>query len=85
MSKKKIKSKPSKPHRGRFQAQGGGTEKSHNWAEDKVPTKTDGHDYLDDLRGQLTRSEFKLRKTCLDKASSWIDRAPANDTMPSNL
>ena len=40
-------------NRGRFQAQGDGLEKSRPWAMQTIPTKTEGHNYLAELKHQL--------------------------------
>lgn len=43
-----------KPHRGRFQAQGDGTEESVNWARETPITKNDGCQSLNGLKLKLT-------------------------------
>ena len=63
-------------NRGRFQAQGNRLEKSVPWAQANVPTKPDGHSFLDDLKGQLTPSELSVRESCFEKATNWVDEAP---------
>ena len=65
-------------NRGRVQAQGAGVEKSCSWAEPQIPTKRDGRDYLDNLKGQLTSAELRVRETCFDKALKWVNDAPAS-------
>ena len=65
-------------NRGRLQAQGAGVEKSCSWAEPQVPTKRDGGDYLDNLKGQLTPAELRVREICFDKALKWVNDAPTN-------
>ena len=67
-----------KLNRGRFQAQGDGLEKSKPWAEKAVPTKVKGHEYIDDLKGQLRPSDLNVRRTCFERANKWVDAAPAN-------
>lgn len=59
-------------HRGRVQAQGGGTEKSVAWAQDHPPTLSDGLRMMDELEGQLTKRERerKLRKRAVGGRSS---------------
>ena len=69
--------KTSMVNRGRFQAQGDRLEKSRSWVEVVIPTKDDGHCYLDDLIRQLKPAELKKRKTCFTRASKWIDGAPS--------
>ncbi len=63
-------------NRGRFQAQGDGLEKSRPWAQEDVPTKSDGHAFLDELKGKLTPSELAVRATCFEKAKKWVDKSP---------
>ena len=64
-------------NRGRFQAQGDGLEKSRSWTEVFIPTKDDGHNYLDDLKGRLKPAELRKRQDCFKRASKWIDDAPS--------
>ena len=63
-------------NRGRFQAQVNSLEKSTSWAQEEIPTKPDGHSYLDTLKGQLTHSELSARVSCFEKAKNWVDEAP---------
>lgn len=63
-------------NRGRFQAQGDGLEKSRSWSEVIIPTKDDGHNYLDDLKEQLMPAERRMRQECFKRASKWINNAP---------
>lgn len=65
-------------NRGRFQAQGDGLEKSRSWAEIYVPTKLNGHGFIDELKGQLTHTELAARLDCFAKATKWVDDAPKN-------
>jgi len=55
----------STAHRGRVQAQGGGTEKSVPWAQDQPPTASDGQRLLDELAAQLTDAELQARQDAL--------------------
>lgn len=64
-------------NRGRFQAQGDGLEKSRPWTDVVIPTKDDGHNYLDDLKGQLKPTDLGKRQDCFSRASKWIDDAPS--------
>lgn len=64
-------------NRGRFQAQGAGLEKSRPWAQEAIPTKPDGHGFLEELKAQLTPSELQARATCFMRANKWVDAAPA--------
>lgn len=69
----------SKKHRGRIQAQGGGTEKSVSWAQDEPLTKADGLQLLSDLKDQLTEKELKLREKQLKDAERFINNAKGVD------
>ena len=64
-------------NRGRFQAQGAGLEKSRPWTQEEIPTKPDGHRFLDELKDQLSPSELRARLTCFSKANDWVDAAPS--------
>ena len=72
-------------NRGRFQAQGDGLEKSRPWAVDLVPTKANGQDYLDELKGQLLPSELATRHSCFEKAKKWVEEAPAKGYVVSTV
>ena len=65
-------------NRGRIQAQGNKVEKSRSWAELDVPSKSNGHGFIDDLKGQLTPSELTVRFDCFEKAKKWVNDAPKN-------
>ncbi|MFN7119279.1 MAG: hypothetical protein ACK4TA_20940 [Saprospiraceae bacterium] len=73
----------SKKHRGRIQAQGGGTEKSVSWAQDEPLTKADGLQLLSDLKEQLTEKELKLREKQLKDAERYINNANGIDAVKS--
>jgi uncharacterized protein RhaS with RHS repeats len=62
-------------HRGRIQAQGGGTEKSVPWSRNTPPTKTEGLTYLMILKSQLTKRELKDREKLFPKVEKWINSA----------
>lgn len=64
-------------HRGRVQAQGGGVEESVAWARKEPPTVDDGHSFLVDLHGLLTRSEQYLREEAFERAHAYVDQAGA--------
>lgn len=68
-----------KKHRGRFQAQGSGTEKSVSWAQDDPLTKGDGLKLLDELEMQLTQKERKLREKQLEAARRFVENAQGVD------
>lgn len=63
-------------HRGRFQAQGQGTEKSEPWASMLIPTKVLGIELVDSLQLQLTRRELRIRVKQLQKARDFVNSAP---------
>jgi RHS repeat-associated protein len=65
----------SPEHRGRIQAQGGGTEKSVPWAQGKPPTRAQGLQMLDQLERQLTPAERAVREDALTRAREFINRA----------
>jgi hypothetical protein len=62
-------------HRGRIQAQGGGTEKSETWAEPKPPTESEMLKKGDDLESQLTTREKKDREQPLAQLRRFIRSA----------
>jgi hypothetical protein len=49
-------------HRGRVQAQGGGTEKSESWAQASPPTFSQIMRLIERLEAQLTPQEKKIRE-----------------------
>ena len=65
----------STDHRGRVQAQGGGTEKSVPWAQSTPPTASDGQRMLDQLAAQLTDAELEARQAAFAQARAFINRA----------
>src|SRR6266852_2267443 len=65
----------STDHRGRVQAQGGGTEKSVPWAQSTPPTANDGQRMLDELAAQLTDTELQERQDAFAQAREFINRA----------
>ncbi len=65
-------------NRGRFQAQGKGLEESRAWSTDDVPYKKNGQQYLDELKGKLTKVQKKERLQCFTRASAWVERAPSD-------
>ena len=65
----------STDHRGRVQAQGGGTEKSVSWAHDEPPTASDGQRMLDQLAAQLSPAELQARQDAFAQAREFINRA----------
>lgn len=73
----------SKKHRGRIQAQGGGTEKSVSWAQDEPLKKEDGLRLLNELQDQLTDKEYKLREKQLQAAERYINNANGLDAFKS--
>lgn len=65
----------SKKHRGRIQAQGGGTEKSESWAQDEPLSKEDGLSLLEKLKSRMTKKELQLRERQFDDAERYIENA----------
>jgi hypothetical protein len=63
------------PHRGRVQAQGGGTEASVPWAQSQPPTVAQGKTMLDELADSLTPAERRAREGALKKAKQFVERA----------
>lgn len=65
-------------HRGRVQAQGGGTQRSVSWAQSAAPTEADGHRMLDELYKQLTTREQNEREDSFRLAHNFVDSAADN-------
>src|SRR5260370_11185954 len=64
-----------KPHRGRVQAQGGGTQESEPWAEQTPPTVTETLRKVDLLEAKLTPKERKERQAPFAALRHYIGRA----------
>ena len=62
-------------HRGRIQAQGGGTEKSVSWAQSKPPTKSEMLEKCNLLEAQLTSQEREDRKEALASLRRCLESA----------
>lgn len=62
----------SKKHRGRIQAQGGGTEKSESWSQNEPLSKADGLNLLDRLWNRLTKKERASREKQYEDARRFI-------------
>ena len=60
------------PNRVRVQAQGGGVEKSVDLSSTTPSTAQQGLDALENLKGQLSKSELRARQGAFDKAESFI-------------
>jgi len=68
---------PETIHRGRFQAQGGGLEKSTKWEQPMPPPVAQGLALVTSLYyGQLTRSEQKERATGFAQLTRWMAARP---------
>ncbi|MEZ4993537.1 MAG: hypothetical protein R2824_24150 [Saprospiraceae bacterium] len=65
----------SKKHRGRFQAQGGGTEKSESWSQDEPLSKADGLNLLEKLWNSLTEKERSTREKQYESARRFIENS----------
>lgn len=63
-------------NRGRIQAQGNKTQKSSPWALLRDHTKSMGIERVENLSGQLSPSEFKLRAFALQAVRKRIFTAP---------
>ena len=63
-------------NRGRIQAQGNKTEKSSSWSIITDHTKNMGISSLNNLKGQLTPVEIRLRTNSIIKAENRINTAP---------
>jgi hypothetical protein len=65
----------AKKHRGRFQAQGNGVEKSVSWSQDEPLTKEQGKSLLQQLKSLLSNKEYDERAEQFDKAERYIEGA----------
>lgn len=63
-------------HRGRFQAQGGGLERSVAWGQPTPPTVAQGLTMVSALYGSLSRTEQKDRATAYAQLIRWISKRP---------
>lgn len=78
----KIQQQVRMPNRGRIQAQGtdgpnSKLEKSKSWASNEVPTKAEGHDFVNDVKSQLNKKQLQIRIKPFEQVDKLIDRAPA--------
>ena len=64
-------------HRGRFQAQGDGTEKSVPWALVTPITKSHANLDITKLEAKLTPAELNTRRQCFEKAYEFVSRVPS--------
>src|SRR6266404_1737489 len=62
-------------HRGRVQAQGGGTEESEAWARETPPTESEMLENCDRLENKLTEREKKEREQPLEEIRQFIQVA----------
>ena len=62
-------------HRGRIQAQGGGTEKSVSWAQGSPPNQSEMLDLCDNLESRLTAAEKKDRAQPMAQTRRYIQSA----------
>jgi hypothetical protein len=63
------------PHRGRIQAQGGGTEKSESWAQATPPTLSDVLRLIDRLEARLTPKEKRIREKGFAQLRRAVEKA----------
>lgn len=68
--------KKQEHHRGRFQAQGDGTEESVNWARETPITKDDGYQSINRLKLKLQPAELRVRTECFRLAEDYVSRVP---------
>lgn len=61
-------------HRGRIQAQGGGTEKSVKWAQDGPLTVAEAMALVERLKAVLTPAESRARGQAFAEAHEYIQR-----------
>ncbi len=81
-----MASKPAEPkHRGRLQAQGGGTQKGESWAQDSPPTVTEILEKCDSLLGQLTAKERSLREAAFEQLREFILAAGQNGGISADV
>jgi hypothetical protein len=64
-----------KAHRGRVQAQGGGTEESESWAESRPPTVTQVLAIVDLLEGKLTPKQKRDRAEPFADVRRYVQKA----------
>ena len=69
-----VEVKEQERHGGRWQAQGGGTNKSEPWNQYHPLTKAEAKALLDALIQQLTSGELKDRSKAIPKAYSFIEK-----------
>lgn len=62
-------------HRGRVQAQGGGTEKSESWAQASPPTLAEVMRLIERLEAQLTPQEKRIREKGLAQLRKAVENA----------
>lgn len=62
-------------HRGRFQAQGGGIEKSESWGREHPLPVAEGRRMLQGLKSRLSAPEQHFRERAFEQADDFIGRA----------
>jgi hypothetical protein len=62
-------------HRGRIQAQGGGTEESESWAQASPPTLSEVMRLIDRLEARLTPKEKKIRERGFNQLRRAVENA----------
>lgn len=71
-------------HRGRVQAQGGGTEKSEAWARETPPTESEMLENCDRLENKLTAREMRERKQPFADVRRFIQVAAKSGGISAN-
>jgi len=69
-------------NRGRFQAQGGGIEKSEPWATNNTIYKQNGIALINNLEIQLTPAELNARNIAIQKARNFVNACPSDGVPP---
>ena len=72
----------AKPHRGRIQAQGGGTEESESWSQDEPLTKKAGLALLERLKRRLRPAERRARAKPFADARRFIENGKGGVDAP---
>jgi hypothetical protein len=73
------------PHRGRIQAQGGGTEQSISWARRTPPTKTEMLSMCTELESKLTPGELADREQGFAELRRYIEAAATGGGAPHGV
>jgi hypothetical protein len=72
-------------HRGRIQAQGGGTEVSVAWAQPAAPTLTEMLGFCDTLEGKLAPAEREVRRSDFAALRKFLKTAASHGGISGEL